>query len=374
MHLGRFHRAIELLHADYRTIKHDRLLQDIVGHLNAISSNPGNAEIAKNFTKSIDTCRNTLLQSSLNRPRPILRLMLESIGATEFIGERFFLRVMAAIEANPGATALVVQSISALQSDTQKFYQQIATLDKTFSELKVEYDELEEGEAEIGLLIPRDEEASTLKDLSKIFNHWHNALAPIKEVFDPRARSMQIRICSTTDWTFYLISTPPVLAGLSYCMKKVNEILGEAVKMREIVAQLTHAKVPQKAIELIEKDRDGKLDKELRALAKDVLEKHYKEGDEGRKNELENHLTISFKRIAHEITNGTKVEVRLIPPMQEKSQDEDLEPQEPDAHIAELEKLAATLDDEVELLSFSGDANALQGLLPPPAPDETLNA
>lgn len=373
MHLGRFHRAIELLHADYQAIKHDKLLQDIVGHLNAMSGNPGNAEIATNFKKSIDTCRSTLLQSALNRPRPILRLMLESIGANEFIGERFFLRVMAAIEANPGATALVVQSITALQQDTQKFYQQIATLDKTFSGLKVEYDELEEGEAEIGLLIPRNDQASSLKDLSKIFNHWHNALTPIKEVFDPQAGSLQIRLCSTTDWMFYLISTPLVLAGLSYCMKKINEILGEAVKMRELVAQLVHAKAPQKAIDLIEKDGDGKLDKELRTLAKDVLRQHYKENDEGRKNELENHLTISFKRIAHEITNGTKVEVRLIPPRQEESQDEEAEPREPDAHIAELEKLAATLDDEVELLSFSGDANALQGLLPPPAPDETLN-
>jgi hypothetical protein len=313
MHLGRFHRAIELLHTDYQAIKHDQLLQDIVGHLNAMSGNPGNAEIATNFKKSIDTCRSTLLQSPLNHPRPILRLMLESIGATEFIGDRFFLRVMAAIEANPGATALVVQSITALQQNTQKFYQQIATLDKTFSELQVEYDELEEGEAEIGLLIPRDAQASSLKDLSKIFNQWHNALTPIKEVFDPQAGALQIRICSTTDWMFYLASTPPVLVGLSFCMKKINEILGEAVKMREIVAQLVNAKAPQQAIELIEKDNEGKLDKELRGLAKEVLKESYKENDEGRKNELETHLTISFKTIAHEITNGTKVEVRLIP-------------------------------------------------------------
>ena len=52
MHLGRFHRAIELLHADYQTTKHDKLLQDIIGHLNAMSGNPGNAEIATNFKKS----------------------------------------------------------------------------------------------------------------------------------------------------------------------------------------------------------------------------------------------------------------------------------------------------------------------------------
>lgn len=373
MHLGRFHRAIELLHADYRAIKHDKLLQDIIGHLNSMSGNPGNAEIATNFKKSVDRCRSTLLQSPLNRPRPILKLMLESIGATEFIGERFFSRVMAAIEGNPGATALVLQSITALQQDTQKFYQQIATVDKIFGELQIEYDELEEGEAEIGLLIPRDEQASTLKDLSKVFNHWHNSLTPIKEVFDPKAGSLQIRVCSTTDWMFYLISTPPVLAGLAYCMKKVNEILGEAVKMREIVAQLIHAKAPQQAIELIEKDSDGKLDKELRALSKDVLSQHYKEGDDGRKNELENHLTISFKWIAHEITNGTKVEVRLIPPRQAEPQSEEAEPRELDAQVAELEKLAATFDDEVELLSFSGDTSVLQGLLQPPATDEAPN-
>lgn len=143
--------------------------------------------------------------------------------------------------------------------------------------------------------------------------------------------------------------------------------------MREIVAQLVNAKAPQQAIELIEKDNEGKLDKELRGLAKEVLKESYKENDEGRKNELETHLTISFKTIAHEITNGTKVEVRLIPLKREKSHDEEAAPQDQDYQIAELEKLAATLDDEVDLLSFSGDANALHGLLPPAAVDEAPN-
>lgn len=372
MHLGRFHRVVELLNAEFQSINPNALLQDIVGNLNAVAANPGNTDIAGNFKQSLEKCRQALAQSSLNQPRPIMASMLHSIGAHEFVGDRLFERVMAAIQSNPGAPALSVQLLTKLQEKTQQFANTVATLDKAFTNLQVEYDDLEPGEAEIGLLIPKNDNASTLQDLAKEFKEWHNALIPIVEVFDPDAPPLQIKVCATTDWTLYLAATPPILAGMSYCLKKVNEILREALEMRTLLEQLTKRNASPNAVAELEEENNKKLEVDLKKIAEQVVDERLKDAQQERKNELKVHLSVSLKTIAHKVTTGAKVEVRLLPPVVDNPPgNEGAGDEQNEVHQdSELKILADELDREVELLSFDDEIKALQVLLPPPGEPE----
>lgn len=369
MHLGRFHRVIELLNTEFKNINPHGLLQDIVGNLNAVSANPGNLEIAGNFKQSLEKCRQALAQSPLNRPRPITESMLQSIGADEFIGDRLFRRVMAAIESNPGAPALSVQLLTKLQEKTQQFFKTVAALDTAFTNLQVEYDDLEPGEAEVGLIIPKNDNASTLQDLAKEFKEWHIALMPIVEVFDPEASPLQIKVCSTTDWTLYLAATPAILTGVSYCLKRVNEILREALEMRNLLEQLVKRNASPAAVEQLEEENNKKLEVDLKKFAEEVVDERLRNAEEGRKNELKIHLAISLKTLAHKVTTGAKVEVRLLPPIIEEAEGgEGVGDKANEAHEnSDLQELANKLDREVDLLSFDDDVKTLQVLLSPPA-------
>lgn len=364
MHLGRFHRAIELLHLDFKSLNPVQLIQEVVTALGSVSANPGNVDIANAYKTALDKCKNTLGSSELNTPRPILSEMLDSIGAEKFIGDNLFKRIRAAISANPAAPALAAQAVTKIQQETQEFFQHIANIDNSFTKLRVEYDELNDGESEIGLLIPRDENASSLKDLSKEFNQWHNALAPIVELFDPDAAPLQIKICATTDWMIYLASTPPVLWGLSKCIKGVNGILRELIETRELIEQLIKKNRSPEAIEALQKEQAEMASTELRRLAEKTVEEHYKGDDAGRKNELKNALAQSLTTVADKVTSGAKIEVRMLPPSVQAEGDASEGQAEIEQNVlSELQALAKSLDDEVEALCFDGEAEGLKALL-----------
>ena len=360
--------AIALLNSEYHRIRPDSLLTDVIGALNTVAANPGNADFGTNFKTALEICRESLSNSPLNTPRPILRSLIESIGADQYIGDQFFARIKSGIELNAGAPALAVQALTILQKESQKFFKVINNIDTSFTELTIEYDELGEGEAEIGLLIPRIETSSTLQDLAKEFKEWHNALTPIVEVFDRNAPPLQIRTCSTTDWMLYLIATPAILEGVSHCLKKVNEILREALEMRSLLEQIAR-RSSSDAIAQLEEENKNKIQTDLRKLAEEVVDERLKVHDQADKNDLKNRLAFSLQTIAFKVTAGTKVEVRLIPPSLEPVVDAEGtegQPTAPSPEQEHLAELALTLDQEVSLLAFDNDSDALRAMLPAP--------
>ncbi len=378
MHLGRFHRAIEMLAEDFRETKPNDLIQKIIASLNSVAANPTNADVATSFKSQLDTSRATLEASKLNHTRPILHSILESIDALKYIGSTLSDRVVAAIAANHAAPALAVQELTKLQQEVTQFYQHVVALDSAFEKLNVEYDSLEEGESEIGLLVPRDENASTLKDLSKEFNEWHNALSQVAQLFDKDAGPLQIRTCATTDWMVYLAATPPILAGMSLCVKGVNTILKDLIATRSLIDQLISKNGKSVHTEGLLKDNEDGFDKEIRNLAEKLVSEHAaKDVDPGTKNEMTNGINVALKTIARKINSGAKIELRFIPPSipnaeADKDVGEDGEsPNEIEQsrlrEIEELQALSLALDSEIDEMDFDGMSDSIKVLLESPA-------
>ncbi len=362
MHLGRFHRAIEQLADDFKTTNHTQLFENLINSLNAIAQNPGNAEQATAYKSHLENFRQVLLRSELNNPRPVLQVMLESIEAEKFIGEQLFNRVMSAISSNPAAPTLAIQELQKLKESTAKFYQHVTTINNSFTDLGVEYENLEHGEGELGILIPREENSSSLKNLSKEFNEWANALASLKELFDPDAGPLQIRTCATTDWMIYLAATLGLLEGVSLCLKKTNEILRELVEGRSLIEQLISKKSNPEAVKLLEEENKTKLSTDIRKLAEELVEQHYKGHDEARKNELKNGVDSALTQIAKKITKGAKIEMKFLPHQRPKVDQGEAEP-ELTFEQEQEEKLALQLDQEIGLINFTGSTDHVTELL-----------
>ncbi len=362
MHLGRFHRAIEQLADDFKTTNHTQLFENLINSLNAVAQNPGNAEQAATYKGQLESFRQALLTSELNHPRPVLQVMLESIEAEKFIGEHLFSRVMSAISSNPAAPTLAIQELQKLKESAAKFYQHVTAINNAFTHLGVEYENLEHGEGELGILIPREENSSSLKNLSKEFNEWSNALASLTELFDPDAGPLQIRTCATTDWMIYLAATYPVLEGVSRCLKKINEILRELVESRHLIEQLISKKSSPKAVELLEDENKNKLSSDIRKLAEELVEQSYKGDDEARKNELKNAVDSALTQIAKKITKGAKIEMKFLPRQRPEVVEGETEPELTIEQERE-EKLALQLDQEIGLINFTGSTDHVTELL-----------
>lgn len=362
MHLGRFHKTISFMRKEFEELNPIQLLQNVESSLNAAANNPGNQEIANAYKQALELCRTTLSKSSLNTPRPITEGMLEALGAKEYIGNALFKRIISAITSDHAAPALVAQSINLITQDVQQFYSHITNLNNAFKALNVEYDDLNTGEGEIGLLIPKDENSSSLKDLSKECNQWHIALSTISEVFDTESKCLRIKTCSTTDWMFYLTATPPTLFGVSFCIKGVNSILKELLTFKELIQQLIESKASPEAIEILEAQQSTKLSDELRTLAELTVEKYYKEKD-NRSNELKNALSQALKVIAEKISTGSKIEIRLIPPTADSTDKEEENEFTYLPDIDDLYTLADSFDNDIDAMTFNGNIEKIKGIL-----------
>lgn len=353
----------------------------MISSLSVVAANPAVQDATIAYKAKLEELRQVLQTSEFNRVRPIEHAILQSINATEFVGDSLFERVKDVIADNHLMPNLAAQELTKLQVSIKAFYDNIKMIDSAFSNLKVEYDEMDEGEAEIGLLIPRMDGKSSLKDISKELNQWNHALSPIAELFDPTAPPLQIRTCSTTDWMIYLAATPPILLGMSACLKGVNAILKDVLEMRRLIEQLAGKKPPQNIIEDLEKNNENKLNTDIRALAESLVDEHFKINETARAAELKNAISQSLKTIAHKVTVGAKIELRVLPPAPPEpttGEPTDEEQQRQQAYLsAESQALVALslqLDQEIELISFDSNTQSLVGLLEAHDLDEEAGA
>ncbi len=302
MHLGRFSRAIELL-AEESAQKNNpiSLIQQLITAIDQVAANPTSPEHAIAYKTILETCHTSLEASKLNQVRPILHSIFESINATSYFGIALFERIKEAINSNQATPTLASLALSKLYQEVNFFYQQIDAINTAFKNLKVEHDELKEGESEIGLLVPRGPDESTLKDLSKEFQQWNNILSQVANIFDENHPLLQIKNCSTTDWMIYIASTPPVLYGISLCVKGVNQILSDLISTRSLIEQLASKPVSEAAISTLRKETEDGFDTNIRALAEKIVDENSKQTDEGIKNETKNGLNIALKSLARKI-------------------------------------------------------------------------
>jgi hypothetical protein len=314
MHLGKFHHAISLIAQEIQNKQIIPKLQTITNAIANLVANPGNPDVAKSFKDNLDILREVLAASTLNKPYPTLDAMLHHIGAHEYIGDELFKRVKGALEGNQLTLQGAINELNIISADLSHFYNQVAAIDQAFTELSIEYTDLEPGETELGISIPVLPETGTLKDLSKVANTWHKALSPFVEIFSDDNEPIKVRVISSGSWQFYLLAAPPVLYGISVAIHGVNDILKKLIETKKLIKTLIFSGVGKEAIDAIEADTSSRLKNEVKELADKTVDEHYKGDDEGRENELKVHVSQSLMFIAHQLTENVTLEIRMTVP------------------------------------------------------------
>jgi hypothetical protein len=371
MDLGRFHHAVYVLSLDYKKSATKKLLQGLVDSLNQLAGNPGEPTLANNFKTKLNELNETLEHSPLNDVHQTLKDIFRQIEAENYFGEALFARVKQAINDNQLTPNLAAGAISKIQADVDNFYANVALIDSGFSKLNVEYDEIDPGECEIGLVLPVERSTKTLKELSKEANKWHNALSAFSEIFDPKNEPITVRTLSTGSWLFYLTSTASVLLGISLCLKNLNFLLKELIRTKELIKQLLSTGINPAALEAVEKDIENKLENGIREIAHTTIKENYK-GDVERGNELETQLSQGLKFIASQLSVGAKIELRISPPEKPAETEGEELTQEEKLQIQEAEKFESISNEiqaNMDQISFSPEDLAPLGLLNAPDDD-----
>lgn len=314
MDTGRFHSAINALQAHLSEKKVQSRIQNLMNVLQSLISNPSDQSQANTFKTQLQELTEELQSAQINFASQWMQKIFLDIGAMSNVGRGLAGDIAYVVASNQFSTSLTLQELTKVNTRVAQFEAEVTVISTGLKKLQVPSEDLRPGESEISVMLPVKPGTKTLKDLSCEARQWHTALSHIAEVFDSDAPPLTVRTLASGSWLFYLYATPPVLYGISLCIKGVNQILRDLLTSKGLLEQLKKFQVPQDAIEKIEKDNEEKLERQLRELAERIVDENYKNNSLERKAELKNAMSQAITTLAHKLAEGAAVDLLLSPP------------------------------------------------------------
>jgi len=312
MHVGRFHAAITLIRMEFSDLEIEQKLTELQTALNNSVSSP-NEQNSQAFREKYAEVRKTLESCYTNNVTPTQRRILDDIGASQYIGMGLLNNITKIIADNNITPANALQGIITLNKKVHDFHESVTTIEDRFEKLGIEYDDLEYGEAEIGIAIPPKIIKSNLEGLKEEIHEFDRALKVFRELQGESVESIAIRTISSSDFQFFLVCTPVVAAAIATAIDRILTMYKNLLEIKKLREDLAKQKVPKKATKGVEDYEEKVVENKLEELAKSFINEKYT-GDDGRKNELKNALKMSLRFLAERIDHGVLVEVRVAEP------------------------------------------------------------
>lgn len=273
--------------------------------------------------QAFSNARNTLLEAALEFPIGTLsasrRKLLEAIGGTFYYGENLSRRIDDIIE-NAKTPSDTVAQIHELRTKMTEFFKTVQVLDDSLTKLGVGLEDIPQDSAEIEVLIPESMIDGHLNDLIKETSYLDAVFSDIREVVTGKRTPLDIRSLGSGSAELYLIvdlaTGAQVLSFVTAIVLLINAIL----QTRRDRESLKKQDAPDKIIKEIKSWEDKRIHEQIDKLRDEMLA-NYK-GEEPRKNELNNALSISLKRLADRIDRGMDIDVTTAATADQKEGEE----------------------------------------------------
>ena len=328
MNVERLHAITAALRADLDSSTSLTLFQNLVSSLSNQISQPGQPQYQQQTSQYYTQLLQALEQSEVNNFSPTWRQVLDEIGATDLTGEALAESVRESFSRNQITPSVAQQELQGYLNELQRFS---AGLDQTLAglrALKIGREDLEPGECELGVLVPRafldnqlDRFASELAELNQIFGVF-------SEVATGSRPGFEIKTISSTDLSVYLEVAAIVGACVATCVERIVALYKQLLEIRKTQAELAKLGVEKKNLKGLEDHSNGVMDNGIEKLVKEVISEYMPKGEAGRKNELSIELKFAMKKIANRIDRGFNIEVRMQEPDVEADAPENATPEE----------------------------------------------
>ncbi|NMM86205.1 hypothetical protein B2J88_17825 [Rhodococcus sp. SRB_17] len=301
-------------------------LQQLSTALSNLSSQPGQAEYQRQVSTSLHALESALTNAQVNTFSPTWRQVLDETAMSELLGVSLLARVQAAIAENQLTPTVASSAVQQLFAELQALSTHVDQLLAALRHLQVGQEDLEPGECEIGVLVPRnfvsnrlDKFADELEELNRIFGTF-------SELATGERPSFAIRTISSSDLSIFLESVPAVGAAVAVAVERIVALYRQLLEIRKLQGELFKQGLDKKDVKGVEDHANKIMDKGIDVLVKDLLTEFEKKGDGHRTNELAVEIKYSLKKIANRIDRGFNIEVRME------------EPEAPDEEVAVDEK------------------------------------
>lgn len=279
------------------------------------SSQSPNAETAQGFDNALDALITTVQGAAPLSPNKV-RLM-SALYADRFYGKAISHHVQFILGDGP-TPAKIAEDLNEFNRELDAFYAHVQTAISSFQELLIPLHKTEPG-TQVEVVIPTTLFEGNLKGLAKELRSIDMAFGDISEAVT--GTRSPINLISTDSGSVELILVIDPVSGaaiLSFVTATIL-LINSIIQNRSITQSLVEQNAPDDVIKALDSWEQARKDEEIDKLKDELLGNF--QGDEARKNELNNALSVSLKRLADRLDKGVRIDVS-VSTSGEESEDE----------------------------------------------------
>lgn len=288
-------------------------LEQLVNSLQQQVQNPGHAP----FQQQVSSIRNNLLnaldQDQSETFPPSWKQVIKEIGASDLLGRSLKLRVEAIFSRNQITPAAAQSDLASILSQIQNFRKSLDALIASLQSMKIGHEELANGEAEIGILIPRDFVGNDLERFANELDELDTVLAVFSELGTGTGSRppFSIRSISSSDLTIFLLAAPAVCASLAKALDFLLAKYQQILEIRKLRESLKNQGVPDTKLASIDQHADDVIAAGIEELVPQLIAEFFSNAPQERQNELATELKFRLKELAARIDRGFNIEIRI---------------------------------------------------------------
>jgi len=315
MNAERLHALVNGLTMEFQKTSSVDLLQGILNSLQAVVNGPPSSRSPRQAAlgHALSNTYDALGNSPSDNYSPAMRQLLQELGGEDLVGNLLRLRIEAIFARNQITPDVALSELASLHHRVTSFRDAVRSCASALDALGVGKEDLKSGECEIGVLIPRKAVGNRLPGLADELEETSFILGTISEVATGTKDKLEVRSISSSDFLLHLKALAPYAACAAVCVERVVALYRQLLEIRKLQMDIRKQNLPAEVDAIIEKHVNSYMEAGLRREASDIIERFYKKGDPGRRNELCNALTIALNKLANRIDKGFNVEVRCEP-------------------------------------------------------------
>jgi hypothetical protein len=357
LHLGRFHATIYDLASHFTAADLPAKLEQCAAALDQYAQGKTAAQLEE-FRTGFDTLLKASEVKDPELKQPYALQVISEMALTDILDPDLPVDLHRIVKERAFDHAGIATDFRTLATKITKKSSQVSSIDKAFTDLEVEFERVEDNEAEIGILLPREIVGESLSALTSEFNKLGKLFRAINELTGAPDYDPKVRTISSSWWQVFLELQPTQILVWVIAIERIVALFKSNLEIKVLQQQLSSKEIPKKITELIEKEIDTRVSSALNELAAEIRKEHAKIDDEGRLNEIEIQLRQGFTHLAMRINQGSQVEINVAIPEEPKEPPASAEGEELNQEIqAEIASQQARITELRELCTRSRAAS-----------------
>lgn len=333
MNVERLHAIAKAINAELRQSELTAIIATLQSALANQVSVPQEPSYQLQVATSVQTLTEVLSVAPSNDYSPAWRQVVEELGAEPLLGRPLLDRITDIFARHQITLAVARDEITQISNDEQALATGLEQLLTGLSFFGLGAEELEPGEAEVGIMIPRPAVKDELPALGEEFEELQKILGPFLELAEGSRPPLKVRTISSSDFTVYVAMAPGAALSVATALDKILDVYKKILEIRAGHTKLAETGVPPEVLAPLEVHANGMMAEETARIANDMVDAAVSVTDGGRANELKIELRLSLNSLANRIDHGYNVEVRAEP-------EQEPQPGEGDANGTEAESSA----------------------------------